>query len=99
MDKVRIPDPLEVEVEALDNAFYDWLENNEPEDSEYLIERWQNATHEPITYTMDEIHEGWGNDIEDFWETNNLVVDKMLYEEAQRKRQILNEINGDEDGA
>lgn len=98
--KVNIPDSLEAEIKALDDAFYEWAAgndeiNNDYEAYNYWIERWRGAEHEPFVYTADEIYEGWGNDIEDFVEINNFAVDKARSEEIQRKRNILLEINGE----
>jgi hypothetical protein len=100
MTKVNIPDPLEVQVKALDNAFYEWAAgndkiNNDPDAYEYWVKRWEGSAHEPFVYTADEIYENWGDDIEEFVATNNLAVDKANSDEILRKVTILQEINED----
>jgi hypothetical protein len=91
---IKLPDMLEVEIEAIDNQFYKWLDEDCPADERTdWAETWDNARHVPFTYTADEIVEGWGDDIEGFIETNDLAVDKSLHEEIVRKRKLIVQIN------
>lgn len=89
-------DPLEAEIEALDDAFYRWFDSlSKEEQDEYggYVDSWHEARRESTSYTMDEIYEAYGSDIEEFHAVNNQVVDKRMYEEIQRKRRLIHQIS------
>lgn len=101
MSQVNIPDPQLVELEALDEAFHSWYqqemceENDEiRDDANSYLESWQNcAPSEPLTYTTADMEEAWGPDIEEGWEVANLAMSKDLQAEIEAKRRIIQRIN------
>jgi hypothetical protein len=90
---IDIPDPQLTYRESLDNAFWDWAEDNsDHEDTDYFIERWNNCVpDEPLVYTYEDLYE-MDPDIDEAMEVANHAMSKDIQSEINQKRSILQEI-------
>lgn len=91
-------DPQRAELDALDEAFYHWLDNQDDltdyEKSE-LARDFSGPDNDAPSFTMDDIYEGY-HDIDEGMEVVNMVMEKNMQERINHKRQMIDRLNSGE---
>ena len=90
---IVIPDPQIIEMEALDNAFYDWL-NNQPkdDDAEYWVEQWVNIDRNALVFTSSDMEPADAED-EFYGSSMDLAMANDMHERIEAKRRLIAIIN------
>lgn len=99
MTDVQIPDPQLCYRDALDNAFYVYIDdrfgpdNYSHEEYTYLCERWSECKpSEPLVFSAEQMEEDYGPDVEFGWEVANQAMEKDIQSEIDQKIKILREL-------
>jgi hypothetical protein len=96
MPKIRIPDPQTVEMEALDDAFYKWLE--EADDlSEYekhdLANQYADIDRSALVYTSDDIYDDYDPMTGAYGETCMAAMENNMGDRINQKRRFIHNLN------
>jgi hypothetical protein len=95
MSKINIPDPQVLEMEALDNAFNNWVwKENEraSDDTDYWIERWDSIDANALVFTSSDLDEY--DPYDEFHNANiNGAMERDMADRIRLKRDIISEIN------
>ena len=99
MDKIHIPDPQILEMEALDNAFYDWClenQNNDEQDVDYWCEQWNSLDRDALVYTQDDFYDDYDPMTGEYGSSCMAAMENDMRRRIEAKRSIIRRINEDE---
>lgn len=99
---INIPDPQVVEMEALDKAFYDWIEECakigvDSGTLEWYLEDYQKIDADPLVFTQDDMYESY--DPSEDYEGGNpygsafAAMERDMGNRIDLKRKFLQRIN------
>lgn len=86
---ITIPDPQVLEMDALDDAFYDWLDPND-EDYDYWVDRWNEIDRNALVFfpSDDDEYDPYDED-----GAREYAMEKDMQSRIDIKRRIIYEIN------
>jgi hypothetical protein len=93
MRKIEVPDIQHLEMDSLDEAFYNWLQkSNLPKDEiEWIASDYADIDKSALVYTQDDLAEAY--DPEFGYEAVSLSMEKNMQERIDAKRRFIERIN------
>lgn len=91
--KINIPDAQVVEMEALDNAFWGWINSSQEDidEVEFWIEKWNSIDKDTLSFTENEMHDAY-DPVEDY-NSAYLAMERDMADRIRYKRSLINTIN------